>query len=102
MGAWGVSPWCRELAEKKHRLTGAEQQAAQLEKLCQDLKKQNHALLLQQVDATHAPADRAVCYASVEELERVNQDLLKKYILYAKLNCHPILDNVDEDKIAKM
>lgn len=34
--------------------------------------------MVQQVDATHAPADRAVCYTSVEELERVNQDLLKK------------------------
>lgn len=35
-------------------------------------------------------------------IQLINQDLLKKYILYAKLNCHPILDNVDEDKIAKM
>ena len=32
----------------------------------------------------------------------IPQDLLKKYILYAKTNIHPALDNVDQDKIAKM
>ena len=68
----------RELAEKKHRLAEAEQQAAQFEALAQDLKKQVHALLVQQIDATHAPSDREVCYTSVTELERVNQDLLAK------------------------
>lgn len=35
-------------------------------------------------------------------IQLISQELLKKYILYAKLNCHPILDNVDQDKIAKM
>ena len=69
---------CRELAEKKHRLAEAEQQAAQFEALAQDLKKQVHALLVQQIDATRAPSDREVCYTSVTELERVNQDLLAK------------------------
>ncbi|XP_033229836.1 DNA replication licensing factor Mcm2 [Belonocnema kinseyi] len=32
----------------------------------------------------------------------IPQDLLKKYIVYAKQNIHPKISNVDQDKIAKM
>ena len=32
----------------------------------------------------------------------IPQDLLKKYIVYAKQNVHPKLSDVDQDKIAKM
>ena len=32
----------------------------------------------------------------------ISQELLKKYILYAKTHVHPIIDNVDQDKIARM
>lgn len=32
----------------------------------------------------------------------IPQDLLKKYIVYARQNSHPKLSNVDEDKIAKL
>ena len=80
MSKWGcvARVMRRELAEKKHRLAEVEQQAAQFEALAQDLKKQVHALLVQQIDATRAPSDREVCYTSVAELERVNQDLLVK------------------------
>ena len=32
----------------------------------------------------------------------IPQELLKKYILYAKTNIHPVIDNVDQNKIANM
>lgn len=32
----------------------------------------------------------------------IPQDLLKKYIVYAKENIHPKLQNMDQDKIAKI
>lgn len=43
---------------------------------------------------------------STESVEAQNlsipQDLLKKYIVYAKQNVHPKLINIDQDKIAKL
>lgn len=32
----------------------------------------------------------------------ISQDLLKKYIVYAKQNVHPKLTNIDQDKVAKL
>lgn len=32
----------------------------------------------------------------------IPQDLLKKYIVYARQNIHPKLTNMDQDKVAKM
>lgn len=32
----------------------------------------------------------------------IPQDMLKKYILYAKTHVHPAIENVDQDKIARM
>lgn len=32
----------------------------------------------------------------------IPQDLLKKYIVYAKQNVHPKLQNIDQDKVAKL
>ncbi|KAL7296506.1 hypothetical protein TKK_0009943 [Trichogramma kaykai] len=37
-----------------------------------------------------------------DEFEPLDQDVLKKYIVYAKQNVHPKLSNVDNDKIAKL
>ncbi|XP_008204892.1 DNA replication licensing factor Mcm2 [Nasonia vitripennis] len=37
-----------------------------------------------------------------DEFEPLDQDVLKKYIVYAKQNVHPKLSNVDQDKIAKL
>ena len=34
--------------------------------------------------------------------ETISQDLLRKYILYAKRNCRPSLHNIDEDKISQV
>ena len=35
-------------------------------------------------------------------IQLIPQSLLKKYIQYARNNVHPIIDNVDQDKIATM
>ena len=32
----------------------------------------------------------------------IDQDLLKKYILYAKTHVHPVINDVDNEKIARM
>lgn len=32
----------------------------------------------------------------------IPQDLLKKYIVYARQNVHPKLTNIDQDKVAKL
>lgn len=32
----------------------------------------------------------------------IEQDLLKKYILYAKTHVHPVINDVDNEKIARM
>jgi DNA replication licensing factor MCM2 len=37
-----------------------------------------------------------------EDFEPLDQEILKKYIVYAKQNVHPKLNNVDQDKIAKL
>ncbi|KAH3820444.1 hypothetical protein DPMN_122190 [Dreissena polymorpha] len=35
-------------------------------------------------------------------VEPIPQDLLKKYIIYAKEKTHPRLNKMDQDKVAKM
>ena len=35
-------------------------------------------------------------------LEKIPQELLKKYIIYAKEKAHPKLHQMDQDKVAKM
>ena len=35
-------------------------------------------------------------------VDKVPQDLLKKYIIYAKVKAHPKLNQMDQDKVAKM
>lgn len=37
-----------------------------------------------------------------EKCEPLDQDILKKYIVYAKQHIHPKINNVDQDKIAKL
>uniref|UniRef100_A0A1B0D776 DNA helicase n=1 Tax=Phlebotomus papatasi TaxID=29031 RepID=A0A1B0D776_PHLPP len=39
---------------------------------------------------------------NTENLDEIPQELLKKYLVYAKENVHPKLTNMDQDKIAKM
>ncbi|XP_055694827.1 DNA replication licensing factor Mcm2 [Lutzomyia longipalpis] len=39
---------------------------------------------------------------NVTNAEEIPQELLKKYLVYAKENVHPKLTNMDQDKIAKM
>jgi DNA replication licensing factor MCM2 len=46
------------------------------------------------------PADIAA--TPVTASDALSQDMLKKYILYAKKHCHPKLHNIDDDKIAKL
>jgi len=36
------------------------------------------------------------------ERHRISQDLLRKYILYAKQKCHPRISNVDREKISRL
>jgi DNA replication licensing factor MCM2 len=38
----------------------------------------------------------------LSSLEKIPQDLLRKYIIYAREKCHPKLYNVDSDRIAHM
>ena len=40
--------------------------------------------------------------ANLAGVEKIPQDLLKKYILYARERVHPKLHNMDQDKVAKM
>ncbi len=35
-------------------------------------------------------------------MEKIPQELLKKYIIYAKEKAHPKLHQMDQDKVAKM
>ena len=35
-------------------------------------------------------------------VEPISQDLLRKYIIYAKEKSHPRLNQMDQDKVAKM
>jgi DNA replicative helicase MCM subunit Mcm2 (Cdc46/Mcm family) len=39
---------------------------------------------------------------NVNDAEPVEQELLKKYIIYAKEKAHPKLNDMDQDKVAKM
>merc|ERR1712168_1417098 len=39
---------------------------------------------------------------NTQGIEKIPQELLKKYIIYAKEKVHPKLHNMDQDKIAKM
>jgi hypothetical protein len=50
------------------------------------------------VSAGGAPA----CTQELEEKEQIPQELLRKYILYARAHCHPKLHNIDDDKLAKL
>lgn len=57
----------------------------------------------------HHPAyknRRARCELYKDPAEKdvapIPQEILKKYIVYARQNIHPRLQNVDQDKIAKM
>ena len=36
------------------------------------------------------------------DVEPIPQELLKKYIVYSKQHAHPKLQNMDQDKVAKM
>jgi len=36
-----------------------------------------------------------------QQKPQISQEMLRKYILYSKRNCHPKLDNIDRDKVSK-
>ncbi|MBN3325805.1 MCM2 factor, partial [Atractosteus spatula] len=58
----------------------------------------------------HHPGNKEVASGSLEEVvlpntygvEPIPQELLKKYIIYAKERVHPKLNQMDQDKVAKM
>ncbi|GLH17219.1 DNA replication licensing factor Mcm2, partial [Gryllus bimaculatus] len=39
---------------------------------------------------------------SLGDVEPIPQDLLKKYLVYARENVHPKLQSMDQDKVAKL
>lgn len=50
-----------------------------------------------------AQSENSVEYSpEFPNIRLISQEMLKKYILYAKMNVHPVIDNVDQDKIARM
>ncbi len=36
------------------------------------------------------------------DLEKIPQEMLKKYIIYAKEKAHPKLNDINQDKVAKL
>ncbi|KXJ80931.1 hypothetical protein RP20_CCG022735 [Aedes albopictus] len=50
----------------------------------------------------HPTMDEVIPESQPTDGMQIPQDLLKKYIVYAKENVHPKLTNMDQDKIAKM
>lgn len=54
----------------------------------------------------HHPANLEKTMAAAPEVDSnditIPQELLKKYIVYAKQNVHPKLTNIDQDKVAKL
>lgn len=40
--------------------------------------------------------------SQTDDNQSVNQDILKKYLVYARENVHPKLQNMDQDKVAKI
>lgn len=51
-----------------------------------------------------ATLDEIACTDPLQssDVEPIPQELLKKYIVYAKQHAHPKLTNMDQDKVAKM
>lgn len=50
----------------------------------------------------HPTKPRTDLSTQTSQVEQIPQDLLRKYIVYARQNVHPKLQNMDKDKIAKM
>uniref|UniRef100_A0A1B6CC10 DNA replication licensing factor MCM2 n=1 Tax=Clastoptera arizonana TaxID=38151 RepID=A0A1B6CC10_9HEMI len=50
----------------------------------------------------HHPSNTGMTETPEPDADTIPQDILKKYIVYAKQNVHPKLHNMDQDKIAKM
>jgi DNA replication licensing factor MCM2 len=50
----------------------------------------------------HHPGGHGAKEAEVGQPDLIPQDLLKKYIVYAKQNIRPKLHNMDQDKVAKL
>ena len=57
-------------------------------------------------DATRNSFNISLCFqnnlGTQASIESIPQDLLKKYIIYAKEKVHPKLNRMDQDKVAKM
>lgn len=52
----------------------------------------------------HHPTNAGKVMSTEENTNDISipQDLLKKYIVYARQNVHPKLTNMDQDKVAKL
>ena len=50
----------------------------------------------------HSIEQRLASATNLSGVEKIPQDLLKKYILYARERVHPKLHDMDQDKVAKM
>lgn len=46
--------------------------------------------------------DNVVPDSQTDDNQSVNQDILRKYLVYARENVHPKLQNMDQDKVAKI
>lgn len=52
----------------------------------------------------HHPTNTGKVISTIDNTHDISipQDLLKKYIVYARQNIHPKLTNIDQDKVAKL
>jgi len=65
------------------------------------IRSHPEALVHGGTDATHeALADDL--QAATRTVDLIPQDLLKKYILYARTRCHPTLSHMDVDKVSRL
>merc|ERR1712158_115720 len=63
----------------------------------------NHPLAEEDdVERMEAIEKRLASATNLSGVEKIPQDLLKKYILYAREKVHPKLHDMDQDKVAKM
>ncbi|KAF7268896.1 DNA replication licensing factor Mcm2 [Rhynchophorus ferrugineus] len=51
---------------------------------------------------SHHPANKNVEQTEIESELQMPQDILKKYLVYARENIHPKLQNMDQDKVANI
>lgn len=50
----------------------------------------------------HPAAKKDIEETEIESETQIHQEMLKKYIVYARENIHPKLQNMDQDKVANI